>query len=189
MKKITTTTKALILILALATSSQLQAITQYSTDSPEKDKKHHRFEVPVLSVLAEAFELSSTDLAVLQSQLDDVKIITLTYAEKEMDITLDDETLNILGMQEDYESRRLDDWMFKDLIAPEESNSLESWMFADNYYEAEYENSLLEDWMFEELLPAEEEVQLDKWMFTELVPEEEQVALSDWMFDTEYFNK
>ncbi len=185
MKKIFTTASYLIIAAIMLISNQTFGMTQIAQPD-EDDKLVVKVHAPIIKMIADAFELSKTDLFVLESKLEEVRAITVTYGEQELDLVFDHEAFGLMGMHEDMESRQLEDWMFSDLVTTEEPLEVEEWMLDENYYTEEYESQQIEEWMLVELVDPEEEMQLEDWMFTNLseVPD---LKLESWMFDTEYF--
>ena len=186
MKNIIRRTTSIAIIILLTISSQIFATSQYS-QADEKDKLVVKLHAPIIKVLADVFELSNVDLSTLENQLDDMKAITLTYAEKEVDLVIASDAFEFLGLTEDFKSRQLEDWMFEDLGDTEEITELEEWMYAENYYSEEYESDKVEDWMFNELIEPDEELEIENWMFEELNPSEDD-QLENWMFNLAYYN-
>ena len=149
MKNVITKTAQLTVIFLIAVILPLNAITQYD---PDKDEvKVVTVKEPVVNSIARALEIPDSDIAILASQLEDIKIVTITAAIKELDLHLNPATLAALGLEEDLTS-----------------STMENWMFADNYYTEDFESSKIESWMMEELVPAEPEMQFESWMFGEL---------------------
>jgi len=179
---------SLTILVIVLLSSQIFAITQID-ELDEKGKLVVRIHAPAIRAIVDVFDLSQADLAVLESQLEEVKAITITYAEQELDLVFDDDAFDALGMTEDSESRQLEDWMFTDLSTTEEAVEMEDWMFDTDYFVEDYDNSIIEDWMLSDLLEPEEDIEMEEWMFDELGTDNQDEQLYAWMFDTEYFNK
>jgi len=167
MNTLTTKFSVLILILALASGSQVKA----EKDSVNPDKKetvHIKIHVPLMKFISEAFELNEKDFIVLNKQLEPIEGLSGCTCDSKIEFIIDTDALEVLGLYEDYQAKQLEDWMFEDLIAEEESQPLE-------------------DWMFEELITEEEESVLEDWMFdTDYF--DDNVTIKDWMLDTEYYN-
>jgi hypothetical protein len=188
MKKIFTTTSYLIIAALMLISNQTFGITQFAQPD-EDDKLVVKVHAPIIKMITEALELSKIDLAVLESELEEVKAITVSYGEQELDLVFDNEAFGLLGMKEDLESRQLEDWMFEDLLYGEASMEVEDWMLADNYYGEEYESEMIEEWMLTELVESEDDLEMEDWMFSELVQNDPEMKFESWMFDTEYFSQ
>lgn len=118
MKNLTATLSTLILILALTFGTQVRA----EKDSVDKDKKetvHVKIQGPLLRYIIEIFE---------------AKDVTICYCNTEFELVIDVEDLEFLGLYEDYESQKLEDWMFEELNTPEEDVTLEDWMLDTEYF-------------------------------------------------------
>lgn len=188
MKKAILKISSLTILAIVLFTSQVFAHSQFE-QTDDKDKLVVKIHAPIIRAIVDVFDLSDTDLAILESQLEEVRAITVTYAEQELDLVFDDNVFDTFGMSEDLESRQLENWMFTDLATNEETIKLEDWMFAPDYYTEDYDNSMIEDWMLDELLESEEQIEIEEWMFAELDTDNENEELEAWMFDTEYFNK
>ncbi len=167
MKTLKTKFSALILILALTIGSQIKA--EEISFSPDKKKtvlvKSHD---SLMKVIAYVFDLNDKDLLAIHSQMEALSTVTLAYGDQELEIVFDKSNLDLLNLNEEYQSSQLEDWMFEDLTVEEDA-------------------TVLEDWMFEELIETEEEIGLEEWMFdTDYF--NESVAIQDWMLDTAYYN-
>lgn len=149
MKSLITKTSILTVLTLFALSLPMKAISQYDPEKGEKSLTVVKDQL--IQTLSQALDIPEGDMIVLVSQLEDIKILTIDAAEKELDLHLSQEALMALGMEEDLTSSRMEDWMFN-----------------SDYYSEEYDNCCIKDWMLEELIPAEPEQQIENWMFGEL---------------------
>jgi len=146
MNTLTTKFSILILILAITIGSQAKA----EKDSVTPDKKetvHIKIHVPLMKFISEAFELNEKDFIVLNKQLEPIEGLSGSTFDSKIEFIIDTDALEVLGLYEDYQAKQLEDWMFEELIAEEESQPLEDWMFEELI--TEEEESVLEDWMFD----------------------------------------
>jgi len=133
MKTLTTRFSSLIIILALITGSQLKA-KEISFSPDKKETLVIKIHAPLIRVLAEIFELNDQDMIILHNQLEETIDITVAYLDNKVDIILDEDTMEFMGLYEDYKAQQLEDWMFEELISEEEATVLEDWMFDTEYF-------------------------------------------------------
>ena len=89
----TPTMGGLIIILALTIGIQTQAKdSSFSPDKKETVKV--KIHTPLLSFIAQAFDISDSDLIVLHNQMKDIKALTLTYLEHEIEFSLGENTFS-----------------------------------------------------------------------------------------------
>lgn len=167
MKTLKLQISALILVLAFSTGSFLQAEEQ--TDKLEKKEtiviKVHE---PLIRLISEHFDITEADLKVWHQEMLDFNDYASDKMDAKVHVVFEAPGFDTYLYREEMRSQQLEEWMFTDLIAEEESPALEDWMFEELVQE---EEAVLEDWMFD----------------TEYF--DEPVYIADWMLDTEYFNK
>lgn len=188
MKNLINKTATLTLITIFAISLTLQAANQWTNPDGE-DKKTKVNKTSIFHAVADALDLSDMDMAILSNEMEEIKALTLTYAEEELHVTFDSQVLVAFGMEEDYRANQLSDWMFDELTESENEMAVEDWMLSDDYYSEAYESSQLEDWMFNELVADEESMEIEDWMMEELSPAEPEMEMAAWMFDPTYLGR
>jgi len=146
MKTLTTRLSSLIIILALITGNQLKA-KEVSFSPDKKETLVIKIHAPLIKVLAEIFELNDQDMIILHNELEEAIDATVAYLDNKVDIILEVDTMEFMGLYEDYEAQQLEDWMFTELNHEEEVQPLEDWMFEELL--SEEEETVLEDWMFD----------------------------------------
>ncbi|MEA1878333.1 MAG: hypothetical protein U9N86_15930 [Bacteroidota bacterium] len=135
MKTLTIKFSTLIIILALTIGNQIQA-KDISFSPDKKETVKVKIHPSLLSFIAQAFDISDSDLIVLHNQMKDIKTLTLAYLEHEIEFTLEENTFEITGLHEDSQSQQLEDWMFEELFSDEEEEAvLEDWMFDTEYFD------------------------------------------------------
>lgn len=145
MKTIKTKISVVILILAFSIGGQVQA-KELSISSDKKETVHIKIHAPLLKLIAEALDLDGSDFLAIHEQLEEVEALTLSFGGQKLNFVFDEESLDFMGMYEEYKSEQLEDWMFEELVQPEEDLALEDWMFDTEYFD---DKAVIEDWMLD----------------------------------------
>lgn len=121
--------------MALIIGSQVQA-KDSSFNPDKKETVKVKINATLITIIAQAFDISDSDLIVLHNQMKDIKVFTITYLEHEIEFSFGENTIEVIELHEDYQSQQLEDWMFEELFSDEEEESvLEDWMFDTEYFD------------------------------------------------------